>query len=271
MQSTKTASQLEQQLQQLRSQLEAQQSSPHSSSPIVLQALESAIAKLEVQLAAAPPPEPVSPPPKNSVTRQADSQQSPRPPRLLPGNGRHKAFGKVCGHLTLESDDRLRLQLADGTAIACRVFGEKRRKKLQYLETEQLYACILYPTVRKGRLVKAQLHQWKSCERPEPETWQLTGVFALKSGRPPAVLVQRDAQYLKLFNGRQQMRIFPQHVGGLKDCDIEPRKCYEFPIRREGERIVLAGSPKPLEVEPSAKDLAVEMKASPKEEPESAA
>ena len=262
MQSTQTASQIERKLQQLRSQLAAQQSSPETSSPIILKALESAIAKLEVQLAAAPPPKPPSSQPEPTATSQAPIlQKSPRPPRILPGNGQHRALSKLCGHLTLEGEDRVRLRLLDGTEIFCRVFGKNRKQKLQYLQTEQLYSCNIYPTVREGRLVKAQLHQWVACDEPEPEAWSLKGVFALKAGCPPAVLVQRDAHYLKRFGGKQKMQIFPQHIAGLEDCEIEPRRCYEFPIRREGDRIVLVGTPTPIEVEKPKKDLAVEAEA----------
>ena len=267
MQSTQTASQIEQKLQQLRSQLEAQKSSPEPSSPIILKALESAIAKLEVQLASAPPPEPPSTQPEPSATPQArPSQTSPRPPRLLPGNGQHRAFAKVYGHLTLEAEDRVRLQLPDGAEMSCQVYGKYRKQKLQDLQTDRLYACIIYPTVREGRLVKLQLHHWAIRKEAQPETWRLTGVFALKAGHPPAVLVQRDAQYLKRCGGRQQMRIFPQHVAGLEDCEIEPRRCYEFLIRREGDRIVLVGTPTPIEVEKPAKDSAVEVEARSKTE-----
>ena len=259
MPSTKTASQIEQQLQQLRSQLETQQSSPQTASPIILQALNSAIARLEVQLAAAPPPEiAVAKAAPSDITPATPRKKPPRHTRLLPGNGQHKASAKLYGHLSLEAEDRVSLKLVDGAIISCQVYGQTRKNKLTELQTDRLYKCLIYPTIREGRLVKAQLYRWTLSEEPQPEAWSMTGVFALKDGRPPAVLVQRDAQYLKQIGRRQQMRIFPQHVGGLETLEIEPRKCYEFPIRREGDRIVLAGSPRALEVNENSNDSATE-------------
>ena len=267
MQSTKTISQIEEKLQQLRSQLETQQSSPQPASPIILQALESAISKLEVQLAAAPTPDPISTETDPSeVPPAASPKKPPRHTRLLPGNGQHRASAKLYGYLSSEVEDRVCLKLVDGTMISCRVYGKHRKNKLTDLQTDRLYKCLIYPTIREGRLVNARLHRWALREEPQPEAWLMTGVFALKTGCPPAVLVQRDAQYLKQFGRNQQMRIYPQHVGGLEDLEIEPRKCYEFPIRREGERIVLAGTPTRIEVGKPSKDSAVKVDACPEAE-----
>ena len=192
-----------------------------------------------------------STPPQTQSAANAGETATPAEARafkLLAGNGRHCANGATKARVSLlsEAERQVLLEFPDGVQFQALVRRWWRVTRCFQQPPEQWWRCLVYPhTDRTGQLISVELAKVDSfkdgMEASFQEQWRLVGCYL--GGK---VGVQRDVTRLK--PGRRPY-IYKLGLQGLADCDgLVNGRCYTFPVRREGERLQLDGTPKPLKL-----------------------